>query len=56
MKLKIKTPLESINKAYLKQTIPKSDRILFKDELNRVIENINENQDEEYHKNLISNF
>jgi adenine-specific DNA-methyltransferase len=56
LKLKIKTPLESINKAYLKQTIPKSDRILFKDELNRVIENINENQDEEYHKNLISNF
>lgn len=56
MKLKIKTPLESINKAYRNQTIPNSEINLLNDELKKVMEDLNANQDEEYHKNLISHF
>ena len=51
--LKIK-PSKSLNKAYYKQSLTREQIELFKKELQNTFNHIDEKQDEEYHKNVIS--
>lgn len=51
--LKIK-PSRSLNKAYYKQSLTREQIELFKKELQITFNHIDEKQDEEYHKNIIS--
>lgn len=50
------TPLKSLNKAYFKQKIYRSDIENFKVQTNALFEQINENESEEFNKNLIRDF
>lgn len=54
MKLEILKPAKSLNKAYFKQSIKREQIELFKSELQKAFAHIDEKQDEEYHKNIIS--
>ncbi len=54
MKLQLLKPAKSLNKAYLKQSLKSEQIELFKAELKKTFNHIDENQDEEYHKNVIS--
>ena len=56
MKLQLLKPSKSLNKAYLKQSVTIDQIELFKRELKNVFNHIDDNQDEEYHKNKISFF
>ena len=56
MKLQIQSPKQSLNKAYLKEKISRSDIELFKMNLALLLSKINEHESEEHHKNLISDF
>jgi len=52
----MKTARQSLNLAFLKQKITRNEIDFFKNELNILFKNINENETEEFHKNLLSNF
>lgn len=54
MKLQLLSPAKSLNKAYLKQSLKREQIELFKSGLQKTFGHIDERQDEEYHKNLIS--
>lgn len=54
MKLQLLKPAKSLNKAYFKQSIKQEQIELFKSELQKTFNHIDEKQDEEYHKNIIS--
>lgn len=54
MKLQLLKPAKSLNKAYLKQSLKSEQIELFKSELGKTFNHIDEGQDEEYHKNVIS--
>lgn len=54
MKLELLKPAKSLNKAYFKQSLKSEQVELFKDELKKTFNHIDEKQDEEYHKNIIS--
>ena len=54
MKLDLLKPAKSLNKAYFKQSLKREQIELFKSELQKTFNHIDENQDEEYHKNVIS--
>ena len=54
MKLQLLTPAKSLNKAYFKQSLKIEQINLFKSELKKAFNHIDEKQDEEYHKNIIS--
>ncbi|MEI6143410.1 MAG: Eco57I restriction-modification methylase domain-containing protein, partial [Mariniphaga sp.] len=54
MKLQILSPAKCLNKAYLKQSLKREQIELFKSGLQETFGHIDESQDEEYHKNLIS--
>ena len=56
MKLELLTPAKSLNKAYFKQSLNREQIDLFKSELQKNFKHIDEKQDEEYHKNIISDF
>lgn len=54
MKLETITPAKSLNKAYFKQSITREQIEIFKSELQKAFHHLDEKQDEEYHKNIIS--
>ncbi|MFZ4475642.1 MAG: DUF7149 domain-containing protein, partial [Saprospiraceae bacterium] len=54
MKLQLLKPAKSLNKAYLKQSLKSEQIEIFKAELKKTFNHIDEKQDEEYHKNIIS--
>jgi adenine-specific DNA-methyltransferase len=54
MKLQLLKPAKSLNKAYFKQSLKSEQIELFKAELKKTFKHIDEKQDEEYHKNIIS--
>lgn len=54
MKLESIKPSKSLNKAYKNQSVSREQIELFKTELKKVFHHIDEKQDEEYHKNIIS--
>jgi adenine-specific DNA-methyltransferase len=54
MKLETIKPAKSLNKAYFKQSITREQIEIFKSELQKAFHHIDEKQDEEYHKNIIS--
>lgn len=54
MNLKTHTPTQALNKAYRKQSVARVDIERFKIALQNAFRHIDEQQDEEYHKNVIS--
>lgn len=50
------TPRKSLNKAFLKVNPNRNEIETFKRNLLQLIDNINEDESEEFHKNLVSNF
>ena len=54
MKLELKKPSKSLNKAYYNQSLSREQIELFKKELQNTFNHIDEKQDEEYHKNVIA--
>ncbi len=56
MKLKPLRLIDSLNIAYQKQSLSRITIDLFKTELSKLFRYVDDNQDEDYHKNLISNF
>jgi len=56
MNLKLLTPKQSLNKAYLKEKISRTDIELFKVHFTALIEKINDKGDEEHLKSLITQF
>jgi hypothetical protein len=56
MKLVLLTPKKSLNKAYLKEKLGRSEIERFKTNLETLLGKINENESEEHLKNLISDF
>jgi adenine-specific DNA-methyltransferase len=56
MKIQIQPPKQSLNKAYLKEKISRSDIELFKKTLAVLLDKIKPDESEEHHKNLISDF
>lgn len=56
MKLTIKPPVKSLNKAYLKQSLKREQIELFKANLARMFERICSDEHEEYLKNIVSDF
>ena len=54
MKLQLLSPAKSLNKAYFKQSLKREQMEVFKSGLQKIFGHIDERQDEEYHKNLIS--
>jgi hypothetical protein len=56
MKLNIRTPRQSLNKAFLKVKPNRNDIEKFKTNFIKLIDHIHEPESEEYHKNLVSEF
>jgi adenine-specific DNA-methyltransferase len=56
MKLLLIPPAKSLNKAYLKQPLKRQQIELFKKNLDRLFQRINENESEEHLKNIVSDF
>jgi len=56
MKLIINSPAKSLNKAYLKQSIKRDQIELFKANLARLFDRVNEKESEENLKNIVSDF
>ena len=54
--MNILTPRKSLNKAYLKQKISRQEMERFKTNLQRMLTDMNPDESEEYHKNLLSAF
>ncbi len=54
MKLQLLTPTQSLSKAYRKQSVSREDMERFKAALQTAFGQMDERQDEEYHKNVIS--
>lgn len=52
----IKTPKQALNPAFLKQRPERDEIELFKKEFISLLNNINEKESEEFHKNLVSQF
>lgn len=49
-------PSQAVNKAYLKQSVGKTDIIRFKEAMQKMLKNINANESEEHNKNLVMEF
>lgn len=56
MKLHLLTPAKSLNKAYLKQSLKRDQVELFKANLARLFDRVNEKESEENLKNIVSDF
>jgi len=56
MKLENIKPNKSLNKAYFKQSLKREDIELFKKNLIRLFERINDSESEEHNKNIVSDF
>ncbi len=50
------TPKKALNKAFLKVKISRNDLDQFTNNLTKLLDNINENESEEFHKNLVTDF
>jgi len=53
MELNIKTPVQALSRAYLRQPLTQLQIDTFKHELSEVLRQVNANGTEEYHKNLV---
>ncbi|MDX5478955.1 MAG: type II restriction endonuclease, partial [Cyclobacteriaceae bacterium] len=56
MNHKILKPRQALNKAFLKVKPVRTQIEVFKDNLTRLLDHINESESEEFHKNLVSDF
>jgi len=56
MNINIQTPRRSLNKAFLKVKPERSDIENFKTNLTKLLDRINEDESEEFHKNIVSRF
>lgn len=56
MKIQTISPIKALNKAYYKQSISRNDIDLFKTQLKRLFDRINEKESEEHLKNIVSDF
>lgn len=56
MNLSLQTPKKSLNKAYLKEKVSRTDIELFKGNLHVLLNKINEKESEEHLKNVVSDF
>ncbi|ABQ25918.1 class I SAM-dependent DNA methyltransferase [Geotalea uraniireducens] len=56
MKLQVLSPAKSLNRAYLKQSLKRDQIELFKANLSRLFDRINEKESEENLKNIVSDF
>lgn len=56
MNIQINNPKKSLSKAYLKEKVSRVDIELFKNNLGRLLNKINEQESEEHLKNLVSEF
>ena len=56
MNFSILTPRQALTKAYLKLTPNRNEIEKFKTNLVQLLNHINENESEEFHKNIISSF
>lgn len=56
MKLILSTPAKALNKAYLKKSLKREQIELFKANLARLLDRVNEKESEEHLKNLVSDF
>jgi len=56
MILKTESPGQSLDKAYRKQAVTRTEIELFKAELRNVFSSRDDNQDEDYHKNVMADF
>jgi adenine-specific DNA-methyltransferase len=56
MNLRLLTPKQSLNKAYLKEKISRTDIELFKTQFSGLLEKINDKGDEEHLKSLVADF
>jgi len=56
MKLETITPIKALNKAYYKQSISRKDIELFKAQLKKLFQRINEKETEEHLKNILADF
>jgi adenine-specific DNA-methyltransferase len=56
MNLNILNPRKALNKAFLKVKPNRSEIECFKVNLKKLLDQINENESEEFHKNIISGF
>ena len=56
MSFSILTPRQALTKAYLKLTPNRNEIEKFKTNLVQLLNHINENESEEFHKNIISSF
>jgi len=54
--MNILTPRKALNKAYLKQKVNRDELETFKKNLQQMLSDMNENESEEYHKNLLTDF
>jgi len=54
--LNITSPRKSLNKAFLKLKPNRTEIESFKTNLSKLFDRINENESEEFHKNLVANF
>jgi len=56
MELTISEPKKALNKAYFKQSLKRDDIELFKTNLKKLFQRINESESEEHNKNIVSDF
>lgn len=49
-------PNQTVNKAYLKQTVEKTEIIRFREAMRKMLKNVNANESEEHNKNLVMEF
>ena len=56
MEIRILKPRKALNKAFLKVKPNRSEIECFKTNLSQLIDRINDNESEEYHKNLVIDF
>lgn len=49
-------PSQAVNKAYLKQSVGEADIKRFKEEMRKMLKNVNANESEEHNKNLVMKF
>ena len=54
--MNILTPRKAVNKAYLKQKVSRQEMERFKANLQKMLSDMNPDESEEYHKNLLSVF
>ena len=49
-------PSQAVNKVYLKQTVEENSIVRFRDAMQKMLKNVNQNESEEHNKNLVMDF